>query len=183
MGEPVNWRPRFLRRLRRKIGMIFQEFNLIPTLSVLKNVLLGRLAYQRFWQQPFFSFSRRDNELALLAIKKVGISGLERKAVRELSGGQKQRVGIARALVQEPLLLLGDEPVSNLDPVTAERVLAHLVALCKEEKLALLLSLHAVELAKKYCDRIIGLREGRIVFEGKSVDLDDQIVASIFHEQ
>jgi len=110
------------------------------------------------------------------------MSGLERKPVRELSGGQKQRVGIARALVQEPLLLLGDEPVSNLDPVTAERVLAHLVALCREEKLALLLSLHAVELAKKYCDRIIGLRKGKLVFEGKPVDLSNQIVASIFQE-
>lgn len=180
LGKEVGGSYAELLFLRRKIGMIFQEFNLIPNLSVLMNVLLGRLSYQAFWRQAFCSFSRRDNEIALSALFKVGMLEFRRKKARELSGGQKQRVGIARALAQEPTLLLADEPVSNLDPLTAEQILEHFVNLCREANLAAIINLHSVELAKNFCDRIYGVSEGTIVFEGKPSELSPEVVSKIY---
>jgi len=163
----VRWDAASLRTLRRDVGMVFQQFNLIGNLSVLTNVLLGRLSYQRAWMQPLYRFRAEDRRIAASALAKVGLLGEWHKPASELSGGQQQRVGVARALAQEPRLLLADEPVSSLDPLTADAVLGHFVAVVREEKLAALMNLHSVNLARKYSDRVVGVRDGRVVWEGE----------------
>lgn len=182
-GKQVAWDARSLRLLRRDIGMVFQHFNLISNLSVLTNVLLGRLGYQPSWMQPFYRFSALDRDIAASALDKVGMLREWHKRASELSGGQQQRVGVARALAQEPKLLLADEPVSSLDPLTADIVLGHFVEIVRGEGLAALMNLHTVELARKYSDRMVGVREGRAAWEGKPAEATTEILKSIYGDE
>ncbi|MEX2143430.1 MAG: phosphonate ABC transporter ATP-binding protein [Anaerolineales bacterium] len=160
-----------LRRVRREIGMVFQQFNLVKRSSVLTNVLSGRLGYTPPSWALFNRFSREDRELALAALKRVGISEKITNRADELSGGQQQRVGIARALMQQPKIILADEPVASLDPVLAHTILGHLEKLNQEDHISVLCSLHFLDLVQRYCNRVIGLRAGKLVFEGVKKDI------------
>ena len=154
-----------LRMIRREIGMIFQHFNLVKRLSVEKNVLTGRLGYLRSTRILLGHFPSEERERAYRAMARLGIEDLAHKRADELSGGQQQRVGIARALMQEPKMMLADEPVSALDPVLAHNILEHLERLNKEG-LTILCSLHYLDLVQRYATRVIGLRDGRVVYHG-----------------
>ncbi len=160
-----------LRRIRRQIGMIFQHFNLVKRSSVLKNVLSGRLGYTNPWLSILNKFSKRDMELAFEALRQVGIEEKAEKRADELSGGQQQRVGIARAIVQDPKIILADEPVASLDPVLAHSILGHLEKLNKDRGITVICSLHYLDLVQRYATRVIGLRDGRIVYRGTSDDI------------
>jgi len=160
-----------LRQIRRQIGMIFQHFNLVKRSSVLNNVLSGRLGYVRPAASLLQRFPARDREMAWKALERVGITDQARKQARELSGGQQQRVGIARALMQQPRMILADEPVASLDPVLAHSILGYLEQLNKEEKITVLCSLHYLDLVQRYATRVIGLRDGRIVYRGSREEI------------
>jgi phosphonate transport system ATP-binding protein len=160
-----------LRQVRRQIGMIFQHFNLVKRSSVLTNVLTGRLGYVRPAVSLLQHFPAKDREMAWKALERVGITDQARKQARELSGGQQQRVGIARALMQQPRMILADEPVASLDPVLAHSILGYLEELNKEEKITVLCSLHYLDLVQRYGTRVIGLREGRIVYRGSQQEI------------
>ncbi len=155
-----------LRLMRRKIGMVFQQFNLVKRSTVLTNVLAGRLGYTPTRSSLFGRFSKEDIRRAHNALERLGIAEQARKRADELSGGQQQRVGIARALMQEPRMILADEPVASLDPVLAHSILIHLEGLNQEENITLLCSLHYLDLVQRYATSVIGLREGRIVYRG-----------------
>jgi phosphonate transport system ATP-binding protein len=160
-----------LRRIRRQIGMVFQQFNLVKRSSVLSNVLAGRLGYMSTAGSLLHRFSPADRELALRAMDRVGIGEKARKQARELSGGQQQRVGIARALMQQPRMILADEPVASLDPVLAHTILGHLDELNRVDRITVLCSLHYLDLVQRYAGRVIGLREGRLVWQGTGEDI------------
>lgn len=164
--------PAGLKLARRQMGMIFQEFNLVERLTVMENVLTGRLGYAPLWQAWRRRFPAEDVALAFETLKRVGLDGMENKRADALSGGQRQRVGIARALVQRPKILLVDEPTSSLDPKTAESVMALITRLAAEERIPALVNIHDVPLARRFAQRIIGLNAGRVVFEGAPGDLD-----------
>lgn len=155
-----------LRRIRRKIGMVFQHFNLVRRSTVMTNVMSGRLGYVRQWPSVLHQFPRKDREKARAALKRLGIEDQAHKRADELSGGQQQRVGIARALMQDPEMILADEPVASLDPVLAHSILNHLELLNQEEAMTILCSLHYLDLIQKYASRVIGLREGELVYRG-----------------
>jgi len=178
--RPSNGQPRFdvtrlegnaLRQYRSKVGMIFQHFNLVPRLTVLLNVLAGRLSRVDTLHSLLHSFPPEDIDRALAALRRVGIVDKAYQRAGELSGGQMQRVGIARALVQEPEILLADEPVASLDPATSSDILNYLRAICTEDGLTLLINLHSVDLVRKFCRRALGFRAGRKVFEGTAENL------------
>jgi phosphonate transport system ATP-binding protein len=158
--------PARLRQVRRQIGMVFQQFNLVRRSSVLTNVLTGRLGYVRPWGSLIGRFPRADRRMAVEALERVGLTDQARKPARELSGGQQQRVGIARALMQQPRMILADEPVASLDPVLAHSILGYLEELNRKEGITVLCSLHYLDLVQRYASRVIGLREGRIVYRG-----------------
>lgn len=160
-----------LRGVRREIGMVFQQFNLVKRSSVLTNVLSGRLGYTPPAWSLINRFSRADRELAERALERVGISNKAHNRADELSGGQQQRVGIARALMQQPKMILADEPVASLDPVLAHSILGHLERLNKEDNITVMCSLHFLDLVQRYSTRVIGLRDGRLVFEGTRKDI------------
>ena len=160
-----------LRQVRRQIGMIFQHFNLVKRSSVLSNVLSGRLGYVRPAASLLLRFPAKDREMAWKALERVGITDQAHKQARELSGGQQQRVGIARALMQQPRMILADEPVASLDPVLAHSILGYLEELNKEEKITVLCSLHYLDLVQRYATRVIGLRDGHIVYRGSQEDI------------
>jgi phosphonate transport system ATP-binding protein len=160
-----------LRHVRRQIGMVFQQFNLVKRSSVLTNVLAGRLGYTPTGPSLVHRFSAADRELAAKALARVGISDQARKSARELSGGQQQRVGIARALMQQPRMILADEPVASLDPVLAHSILGHLEELNREDGITILCSLHYLDLVQRYASRVIGLRAGRLVWRGTDEDI------------
>jgi phosphonate transport system ATP-binding protein len=160
-----------LRRVRRQIGMVFQQFNLVKRSSVLTNVLAGRLGYVNPGPSLFHRFSPADREMAQRAMDRVGIGEKARKQARELSGGQQQRVGIARALMQQPRMILADEPVASLDPVLAHSILGHLEELNREDHITVLCSLHYLDLVQRYASRVIGLRDGRLVWRGNGEDI------------
>jgi phosphonate transport system ATP-binding protein len=155
-----------LRTVRRQIGMIFQHFNLVKRLSVIGNVLTGRLGYVSPFRSLTYRFPDREREMAMKALQRVGIADQARKRADELSGGQQQRVGIARALMQQPRMILADEPVASLDPVLAHSILGHLEKLNQEEGITVICSLHYLDLVQRYATRVIGLRDGRIVYRG-----------------
>ncbi len=160
-----------LRHFRRKIGMIFQHFNLVDRSSVLTNVLSGRLGYLPEWQSLLHQFPAKVKEDAYRAMEKVGISDQAKKRADELSGGQRQRVGIARALMQDPRMILADEPVASLDPVLAHTILGYLEALNRESHISVLCSLHYLDLVQRYSSKVIGLRDGEIVYRGDREDI------------
>lgn len=155
-----------LRKARRRIGMVFQLFNLVDRSSVLTNVLAGRLGYTPAWQSLLNRFSNKDNQLAQEALERLGISDQANKRADELSGGQQQRVGIARALMQNPEMILADEPVASLDPVLAHSILGHLEDLNREDRITIICSLHYLDLVQRYSTSVIGLRGGEIVYRG-----------------
>jgi len=160
-----------LRHIRRQIGMIFQQFNLVKRSTVLTNVLGGRLGYVSPWPSLLHRFPKQDRDMAMRALERVGITDQAHKRADELSGGQQQRVGIARALMQEPRIILADEPVASLDPVLAHSILEHLEQLNQEDDITILCSLHYLDLVQRYATRVIGLREGRIVYRGTREDI------------
>ena len=171
-----------LRAARRRMGMIFQEFNLVERLTVMENVLSGRLGYVSLWQAWRRRFPSGDIEAAYRTLARVGLEGFENKRADELSGGQRQRVGIARALVQRPRILLVDEPTSSLDPRTSETVMALITGLAAEDKIPALVNIHDVPLARAFARRLIGLRDGLIVFDGPPSALDERALVSIYGE-
>ncbi len=175
--------PRELRRIRRQIGMIFQQFNLVRRLSVLTNVLTGRLGYVSTWRSIAGRWSRADVERAFANLELVGIREKAHNRADELSGGQQQRVGIARALMQEPRLLLADEPVASLDPATSHSVMKYVEQLNREMGVTVLCSLHFLSLARTYASRILALKDGRLVFDGSPQEIDDRRFKEIYGEE
>ncbi|MFN8458246.1 MAG: phosphonate ABC transporter ATP-binding protein [Anaerolineae bacterium] len=169
-----------MRRIRRRIGMIFQHFNLVTRSSVLTNTLAGRLGYIN----PFWSllnrFPKEDIHLALEKLERVGIGDKAQVRADELSGGQQQRVGIARALMQNPEILLADEPVASLDPVLAHSIMRILKQLNQEDGITVICSLHFLDLVQRYADRVIALNQGKLVFEGLPHEIDDQRFREIY---
>jgi len=167
----VNLKGEELRKARRKIGMIFQHFNLVKRSSVLTNVLSGRLGYAPTFQALTHSFSKSDTDKAWESMERLGIEDQALKRADELSGGQQQRVGVARALMQEPKLILADEPVASLDPVLAHSIMNYLETLNQEEKMTIICSLHYLDLVQRYSTRVIGLRDGEIVYQGSREEI------------
>jgi phosphonate transport system ATP-binding protein len=165
---------------RRSIGMIFQSFNLLGRLTAIQNVLVGRLGYIPLWRALLFSFPADEVQRAHDALTRVGLESFALQRADMLSGGQKQRIGIARALVQNPKLILGDEPVASLDPRTSTSVMDLLASINKEENITLMINLHDVELARKYATRIIGISNGEVVFDGSPELLNDAVLSQIY---
>ena len=172
-----------LRRARRRMGMIFQEYALVERLSVMENVLSGRLGYTGFWASWFRRFARADVAEAFRLLDRVGLTEMADKRADALSGGQRQRVGLLRALMQNPALLLVDEPTASLDPKTSRQIMRLLVELCQERGLAAIVNIHDVALAQQYARRIVGLRAGRIVFDGPPEALTAQTLSDIYGEE
>jgi phosphonate transport system ATP-binding protein len=172
-----------LRLIRRRIGMIFQQFNLVKRASVLTNVMSGRLGYLNPVYALFNHFPSKERERAMKALERVGIPEKARNRASALSGGQQQRVGIARALMQEPEMMLADEPVASLDPATSHSVMKYLELLNKEDGLTVLCSLHFLSLARAYSDRVIALKDGRIEYDGPPTDIDDERFKQIYGEE
>ncbi len=170
-----------LRVVRRKIGMVFQHFNLVKRSSVLTNVLAGRLGYTASWQSLFGRFSEDDRQMANNALQRLGILDQANKRADELSGGQQQRVGVARALMQEPRMILADEPVASLDPVLAHSIMDHIERLNQDDGMTIICSLHYLDLVQRYATSVIGLREGEIVYRGTQADIR-QMTDSQFKE-
>jgi phosphonate transport system ATP-binding protein len=172
-----------LRVIRRRIGMVFQHFNLVRRSSVLTNVLVGRLGYVNPWASLIGRFPKEDVDKAMRNLKRVGIAEKAHARADELSGGQQQRVGIARALMQDPQLMLADEPVSALDPATSHSVLKYLEDINREEGITVLCNLHFLDLARRYGTRIIALKDGRLIFEGEPGDIDRERFKQIYGEE
>ena len=170
-----------LRRLRRKVGMIFQQFNIIKRLSVIENVLSGGLGYQSALRSTLRSFTRDEKRKALINLNRVGLLDHAYRRADELSGGEQQRVAIARTLMQEPALILADEPVSSLDPKLSGVVLDILKQVCQEDGITALVSLHTLELTREYAARVVGLKNGQICFDGASDELTAPVVEAIYH--
>jgi phosphonate transport system ATP-binding protein len=175
--------PRELRRIRRQIGMIFQQFNLVKRSSVVTNVLSGRLGYVNTATSMLGRFSKKDREQAMSNLQRVGIREKAFNRADSLSGGQQQRVGIARGLMQDPRLMLADEPVASLDPATSHSVLKYLEQLNKEDGITVLCSLHFLSLARRYGTRIIALKAGEIVFDGLPKEIDHERFKQIYGEE
>ena len=172
-----------LRKFRRGIGMVFQSFNLVTRTSVIKNVLSACVPDMPFWRVLLGAFRKEDKIKALESLEKVGI--LDKAYVRadQLSGGQQQRVALARTLTQDPRIILADEPVAALDPVTARQVMQDFVHINQEMGISILLNIHHVELALEYADRIIGIRSGRIVYDGPSANVDQAVLDAIYADK
>src|SRR5688572_12976371 len=169
-----------LRAARRHIGMVFQEYNLVERLSVIENVLCGRLGYVAAWRAWLRKFPAADIERAFSLLDAVGLSELATQRADQLSGGQRQRVGIARALMQEPDLILADEPTSSLDPKTSVEIMELIARRAGERGIPVIVNMHNVELARRFADRIIGLSKGRIVFDGPPQALEDSHLLAIY---
>jgi phosphonate transport system ATP-binding protein len=169
-----------LRKVRTNIGMIFQQFQLIPRLSVLTNVLLGTLGARSSWKNWLGYFSNEEQEFALQSLARIGLESFARHRVEHLSGGQQQRVAIARLLLQNPQIILGDEPVASLDPVISRSIMDILLRIHKRKGLITVLNLHDVELAKQYATRIIGLSNGKVVFDGRPDEVTPEIQHMIY---
>ncbi len=175
-------RSRSLRRMRCRIGMIFQEYALVERLTVMENVLSGRLGYIGFWRSFFRRFPETDIERAFDLLERVGIEDMVDKRADALSGGQRQRVGIARALIQNPEILLIDEPTASLDPKTSRQIMQLIVDLCRESGLAAIINIHDVQLAMMFVERVIGLRQGRVVYDGSPAQLNAARLTEIYGE-
>jgi phosphonate transport system ATP-binding protein len=172
-----------LRKARRRMGMIFQEYNLVDRLTVMENVLSGRLGYVSFWKAYRRKFPKEDIAAAFKLLDRVGLEGYQNTRADALSGGQRQRVGIARALMQAPDLLLVDEPTASLDPKTSRQIMRLLVELVHERGTPALVNIHDVALAQSFSDQIIGLRDGAIVFQGQAQDVTEAVLTDIYGEE
>jgi len=179
----VKMRSGKLRRARRNMGMIFQEYALVERLTVMENVLSGRLGYVGFWRSFLRKFPQSDINAAFGLLEKVGLDTMVNKRADELSGGQRQRVGIARALIQKPDILLVDEPTASLDPKTSRQIMRLITELCEENQLAAIINIHDVALAQMYAERIVGLREGSIVYDGSPNDLKPDVLTEIYGKE
>lgn len=169
-----------LGKARRRMGMIFQEYALVDRLTVMENVLSGRLGYVGFWRSYLRRFPQADIDRAFVVLERVGLLDHIDKRADALSGGQRQRVGIARALVQEPDLLLVDEPTASLDPKTSRQIMRLIVEICAERGLAAIVNIHDVALAQMFVQRIVGLRKGAIVFDGPPDGLTPEALTAIY---
>lgn len=167
-------------RIRRKMGMIFQHFNLVSRSTVITNVLAGRLGYVNPVMSLINRFPKSDLKMAQQELERVGIADQVYKRADELSGGQQQRVGIARAMMQEPDMILADEPVASLDPVLAHSIMQYLEKINQEEGVMILCSLHFLDLVHRYADRAIALNEGKLMFDGPPEEIDDEKFKEIY---
>jgi phosphonate transport system ATP-binding protein len=181
--EIVALRSGDLRRMRRRMGMIFQEYALVERLSVMENVLSGRLGYVGFWQSWARKFPQSDIDEAFRLLQRVGLDHMADKRADELSGGQRQRVGICRALIQNPELLLVDEPTASLDPKTSRQIMRLIKELCAERKLSAIINIHDVMLAQMFAERIVGLKLGEIVYDGPPDKLTPAVLTQIYGEE
>lgn len=169
-----------LRRIRRHIGMIFQHFNLVKKSTVQKNVISGRLGYYSTLKSIFGIFSKDDYELVNDALERVGLADKLHSRSDELSGGQQQRVSIARTLVQQASIILADEPVASLDPITTQKIMKDLKKINSDLNRTIIINLHSVELAREFSSRIIGLRDGEVVFDGTAAEATDEVLTNIY---
>ena len=172
-----------LRRIRRRIGMVFQHFNLVHRSKVITNVLAGRLGYTSPALALANQFSKSDREQAMAQLVRFGLEGKAQNRSEELSGGQQQRVGIARAMMQEPEMILADEPVASLDPVLAHSIMQYLEDINRTDGVTVVCSLHFLDLVQRYGQRVIALNEGRLVFEGLPTEIDDQMFKDIYGQE
>ena len=181
--EIINIPEKQMGKIRARLGMVFQDFNLIQRISAIDNVLSGRLAHIPFYRKYIygFTFPKRDFQIAKDCLKQVRMEEFIFRRVDNLSGGQQQRVGIARVLAQEPEFILADEPVSNLDPKIKVEIMNLLISICKEKSLTLLISMHEVELVKRFVSRVIGLVRGRIMFDDIPKKLTETEYAQIYY--
>jgi phosphonate transport system ATP-binding protein len=169
-----------LREARRRIGMVFQEYNLVERLTVMENVLSGRLGYMGAWAAWRRNFKDDDIQKAFALLTRVGLADFANRRADELSGGQRQRVGIARAVMQSPGLLLADEPTSSLDPKTSVEIMEVLRDLAAENDIPVMINIHQVELGKRYAQRIIGMSGGLVVYDGAPDGMDDEVLKKIY---
>ena len=174
---------RALRKSRRKMGMIFQEYALVERLTVMENVLSGRLGYVGFWKSFLRKFPKKDVSEAFRLLDRVGLLEMADKRADELSGGQRQRVGICRALIQDPDLLLVDEPTASLDPKTSRQIMRLINELCQERGLTAIINIHDVLLAQMFSQRIVGLALGNIVYDGSPEGLTPEVLTQIYGEE
>jgi len=172
-----------MRRIRRKMGMVFQHFNLVSRSKVITNVLAGRLGYVNPLMSLINRFPQDDLDKAIQEMDRVGIANQAHKRADELSGGQQQRVGIARAMMQDPEMILADEPVASLDPVLAHSIMQYLELINNEEGVMVICSLHFLDLVHRYADRAIALNEGRLMFDGSPRDIDDVKFKEIYGKE
>ena len=178
--EIKNLKGKDLRTFRRKVGMVFQSFNLVTRTTVINNVLTSRVPDMPLWKSIIGLYSKEDKIIALEALDKVGI--LDKAYVRadQLSGGQQQRVALARTLAQKPEIILADEPVAALDPITATQVMDDFKKINKELNMSVLINIHHVDLALKYADRVIGIKAGEIVYDGAAKDVNNEVLKQIY---
>jgi phosphonate transport system ATP-binding protein len=172
-----------LRHARRQIGMVFQEYNLVERLTVMENLLTGRLGYTTAWSAWRRKFSSADIDLAFALLQDVGLGDFAQQRADALSGGQRQRVGIARALMQKPRLLLADEPTSSLDPKTSVEIIELLKSEGQSRNIPVLINMHDVELAKRFADRIIGMSQGVVIYDGDADHLSDAVLTQVYGAQ
>ena len=180
-GQEVNdLSGKDLRKFRRKVGMVFQSFNLVTRTTVINNVLTSRVPDMPLWKSIIGLYSKEDKVIALEALDKVGILDKAYVRVDQLSGGQQQRVALARTLAQKPEIILADEPVAALDPITAKQVMDDFKKINKELNMSVLINIHHVDLALKYADRVIGIKAGEIVYDGPATKVDSEVLKQIY---
>ncbi|WP_400246640.1 phosphonate ABC transporter ATP-binding protein [Niallia sp. JL1B1071] len=178
--DTLKYNERQLKEVRRNIGMIFQNYNLVKRMSVLRNVLTGSLGRTGTFNSLFGLFSKEDKALAMSSLARVGIDDKAYRRADQLSGGQQQRVSIARALTQKPNVILADEPVASLDPPTSHTVMKDLKKINKEDGITTIINLHFIDMAMEYADRIIGMREGEVVFDGPVSEVSEKTFEEIY---
>ena len=171
---------KLLRRARRRIGMVFQEYNLVERLSVMENLLSGRLGYVSAWKAWRRKFPSEDIARAYEILDIVGLHGFANRRADALSGGQRQRVGIARAVMQQPALVLADEPTSSLDPKTSVEIMQLLTDIARQRGIPVVINMHDVDLARRFADRMVGMSDGRIVFDGAPAQLSNEMLKTIY---
>ncbi|MFH2122106.1 MAG: phosphonate ABC transporter ATP-binding protein [Pseudomonadota bacterium] len=180
-GETVNRDN--LRKIRSQVAMVFQQFNLVDRLSVVTNVLTGRLAHRSWVGSVFYLFRKEDMDIAQKVLSRVGLTDKAWSRADKLSGGQQQRVGIARAMAQQPKVILADEPVASLDPVSSEEIMNLLREICDRDGITVVVNLHQVELARRFADRIIGMNSGKIVFNGTPEQMTQSVLHTIYQRE